>query len=690
QHEKISEAVVIAREQDGTKQLIAYTTGEGELEAEAIRSFAQQRLPGYMVPSAYVRLDAFPLTPNGKLDRKALPAPDEAAYVKRAYEAPQGEVEETLAQLWRELLGVEQVGRQDNFFELGGHSLMAVSLIERMRQAGLHADVRVLFTAPTLAELAGALSENSQQIDVPENLITEHTEAIHPELLPLVALSQASIDRIVAQVPGGVKNIQDIYPLAPSQEGILFHHVLDPEADAYVETGLFAFASRPRLDRFLDAVQRVIDRHDVLRTAVLWEGVEQPVQVVLRKVTLPCEVLAFEPSLGDVAEQLETRYDPRRYRLDIRTAPLMHCYIADDPRNGRWLLRLMSHHIVIDHTTQELFVAEAEAIERGREHELAKPVPFRNFVAQARLGVSEAEHEAFFTKMLGDIDEPSAPFGLLDVQGDGSNISDTHRGIDVALGARIRECVKVLGISAASLMHLAWALVVSRSTGREDAVFGTVLFGRMQGGAQADRVLGMFVNTLPIRVTVDDLGVEAALRRTHEALAQLLGHEHAPLALAQRCSGVDAPAPLFTSLLNYRYSGGGGEAAQTSSEAAENDIRVLGASERTNYPLTVSIDDYGDEFSISAQAISPLDADRICDYLVCAIERVTDALAHSPRSPVGRIDILPAPERHQVLVSWNATDRPYPRDMGVHTLFEAQALAQPEAVAVIDEAQQLS
>ncbi|MBT0964256.1 phosphopantetheine-binding protein, partial [Denitromonas iodatirespirans] len=106
-----------------------------------------------------VRLDAFPLTPNGKLDRKALPAPDEAAYVKRAYEAPQGEVEETLAQLWRELLGVEQVGRQDNFFELGGHSLMAVSLIERMRQAGLETEVQTLFHAATLSELAAETNE---------------------------------------------------------------------------------------------------------------------------------------------------------------------------------------------------------------------------------------------------------------------------------------------------------------------------------------------------------------------------------------------------------------------------------------------------------------------------------------------------------------------------------------------------
>ncbi|MBT0964306.1 condensation domain-containing protein, partial [Denitromonas iodatirespirans] len=153
--------------------------------------------------------------------------------------------------------------------------------------------------------------------------------------------------------------------------------------------------------------------------------------------------------------------------------------------------------------------------------------PFRNFVAQARLGVSEAEHEAFFTEMLGDLDEPSAPFGLMDVQGDGSNVSEAHHMLEPGLSTRIRERARSLGISAASLMHLAWALVVARTTGREDVVFGTVLFGRMQGGAQADRVLGMFINTLPVRLRIDERGVEAALRQTHETLARLLHHEHA-------------------------------------------------------------------------------------------------------------------------------------------------------------------
>jgi len=129
------------------------------------------KLPEYMVPAAYVRLERLPLTPNGKLDRKGLPAPEGDAYSSRGYEAPQGEMETMLAAVWVDVLHVERVGRQDNFFELGGHSLLAVTLIERMRRQGLRVDVRALFAAPTLAELAATVGTNADMVEIPANRI---------------------------------------------------------------------------------------------------------------------------------------------------------------------------------------------------------------------------------------------------------------------------------------------------------------------------------------------------------------------------------------------------------------------------------------------------------------------------------------------------------------------------------------
>src|SRR5262249_23013941 len=241
----------------------------------------------------------------------------------------------------------------------------------------------------------------------------------------------------------------------------------------------------------------------------------------------------------------------------------------------------LSHHLVIDHTTIEIMAQEAQAhltascrpasCRLGEIDRLPEPLPFRNFVAQARLGISQAEHEAFFRAMLGDVDEPTTPFSLLDAQGDGSATEEARIELETVLSRRLRERARVLGVSAASLCHLAWARVLARVSclgspgGRDDVVFGTVLFGRMQGGEGTDRALGLFINTLPIHIQVGDEAVVQSVRQTHELLAGLMRHEHASLALAQRCSGVAAPTPLFSSLFNYRHSP---REAEASAEAA--------------------------------------------------------------------------------------------------------------------------
>ncbi len=183
EHADVREAVVLCRQDaPGDKRLVAYVTAqqsEPALDIEHLRNHLQGTLPDYMVPAAYVQLDALPLTANGKLDRKALPAPDAQSLISRGYEAPQGEVETLLAAIWADVLTVEQVGRHDHFFELGGHSLLAVMLIERMRQVGLSADVRALFSQPTLAALAAAVG-SGREIHVPANGIKADCQRITP------------------------------------------------------------------------------------------------------------------------------------------------------------------------------------------------------------------------------------------------------------------------------------------------------------------------------------------------------------------------------------------------------------------------------------------------------------------------------------------------------------------------------
>ncbi|KGV00694.1 D-alanine--poly(phosphoribitol) ligase, subunit 1 [Burkholderia pseudomallei MSHR4377] len=665
------------------KRLVAYYTGDADVAA--LRAQAAQHLPSYMVPSAYVRLDAWPLTPNGKLDRRALPAPADDAYARAEYEAPRGAKEEALAAIWRELLHVERVSRHDNFFELGGHSLLAIGVIERMRREGLHTDVRSIFNAQTLSDLAARAQTDDRSIQAPPNLIPARATRITPDMLPLVALTQTQIDMLAAQVEGGAANIQDIYPLAPLQEGMVFHHLLHAESDAYMEAYFVGFRTRARLDRFLDALRMIVDRHDILRTGFFWEGLEQPVQIVQRRVRLPIEFVDLDPADGDVLRQLEARHDPRAHRLDIRRPALLSCHAAHDPAAGRWLLCVMAHHLAIDNTSLKLLVAEEQAIEQGGFDALPPAPSFRNFIAQIASGVDRREHEAFFSAMLGDIDSPTHPFGLQDVQGDGREIAEFQQRLSPELSKAIRVCTRRLGVSPASLMHLAWAMVLSRATGRREAVFGTVLFGRMQGG---ERGMGMFINTLPIRIDVDERYVAECLAHTHERVVQLIYHEHAPLALALRCSGLPARQALFSSLLNYRHSE---QAARPPRD--DDDIQYLDGNERTNYPLTVSIDDLGEAFSVTVQARHPASPERIRAFMETALEQLVRALDGTsgvaapgvvmPRIAVCDIDVLPSEERHRLLVEWNDTAADYPQDQCLHRLFEAQAARHPDTIALI-------
>lgn len=190
-------------------------------------------------------------------------------------------------------------------------------------------------------------------------------------------------------------------------------------------------------------------------------------------------------------------------------------------------------------------------------------MPFRAFVPRTRRQADEAAHEAFFSATLADVREPTAPFGRRDTHGNGSGIAEAGVEVNAALGARMRAAARRLGVSAASVCHVAWALVLARASGRGDVVFGTLLLGRMEGGAGADRAMGPFVNTLPVPIRVDGTGAQAGVRHAHALLTELLRHGHASLALAQRCSAVPAPAPLFSSLLNFRHSAGAEHVVRT-------------------------------------------------------------------------------------------------------------------------------
>ncbi|MGY4929474.1 amino acid adenylation domain-containing protein, partial [Streptomyces sp. 900105755] len=670
-------AVTVHEDAVGDRRLIGYVVpaAPGANPSELVgrvRGQVARRLPGHMVPAAIVVLPELPLTPSGKVDRGALPEPDFGP--SRGGRAPAGAVEELICGLFAEVLGLDVVGAEDNFFELGGHSLLAVPLVERLREQGVSVSIRALFESPTPAGLAAGATP--EEVVVPPNLIPDGAETITPEMVPLAGLTAAELNEVTAGVDGGAPNVADVYPLAPLQEGMFFHHVMAREAgerDVYLSPVVLRFESQQRMDQFLDALRQVIGRHDIYRTSVAWQGLREPVQVVWRHAELP--VSQVTPGEGEDAQAaLLAAAGPW---MDLTKAPLMRVLTAAEPESERRLALLQVHHLVLDHTSQEMLLREISQILSGDAAGLDDPLPFRDFVAQARLGVPREEHERFFAELLGDVTEPTAPFGLLDVRGDGSDIERAQLPVADDLAARLRERARAAGVSPATLWHVAWARVLAVLSDRDDVVFGTVLFGRMRAGRGADRVVGPFLNTLPLRADTATLGAAEAVTVMRGRLAELLVHEHAPLVLAQQASGLPAQVPLFTSIFNYRHNprsvaGGSGRRL---------GIETTFSQDRNNYPVTVTIDDRGDTFDITVDAVPPIGSRQVCELVHAAVESLITALEDAPGTPLSGLGVLGGAERRQLLRERNDTAVETP-EAGLAELFEAQAERCPDAVAL--------
>ncbi|EZH74456.1 hypothetical protein ATO12_11855 [Aquimarina atlantica] len=681
--ENIHSCCVLAREDgSGNKRLVGYVVGN--LDKEKVQKELYSRLPEYMVPQLWVELEEMPLTSNGKLNKKILPDPDTSLLSSQEYVAPRNNIEKQLVEIWQELLGIDKVGVYDNFFELGGHSLLIVQLISRLHDQNLQIEVKDIFANPTIEALALRLGTVTSHYEVPANGITVGCKKITPDMVPLLDFSQKELDMVVDHIEGGVANIQDMYPLSPLQEGMYFHHLLSDRdsGDPYVLLTGISFDHPDKRSEFIEAFRYVVTRHDVLRTCIVNEGLPNAVQVVLRDVKLKVSELSFSSS-QNVKEELELMMASGKHWIDLSKAPLLSLETADDPTTDSYYLMMKYHHTVIDHVGLEKIVGEIQVCLSGDKSSLSTPVLYRDFIGHVLYQQSTNDSEVYFRSRFEGITEPTFPFGLSDTLGDGSGIEESRYVLPRDLSNQLRSLSRSLGMTPAVLFHAAWGLVIGRCSSKDYAIFGSLFSGRLQGSLEAGQSLGLFINTLPVILNLSD-NVRDYVAEVKSELESLLPYEQTPLSRIQNWSGVSNDTPLFSALLNYRHS-------SPASDNPDTDLgmRVLGEKERTNYPFELSVDDLGEDFSLTAFVDGDITPLRVIKYMEMALQELIKGLASKDVIEVNSLSILPK-EELQLLNGFNTTEVSYPLDQTVVDLFSAQVSRSPSAVALSYEGLELT
>jgi amino acid adenylation domain-containing protein/FkbH-like protein len=612
------------------------------------------------------------LVKNGSVKRRS-----DAPYIP-----PRTHAEAVVTEIWADVLNQRAVGVRDNFFDLGGDSLLAVHVTARMSSA-LSRDVSLveLYEDPTVESLVAKWQGyEKRSLSVEEGAaVPEGSTEILPEMLRLIQLDRDQIQRIVQTVPGGSENVKDIYPLGPLQEGILFLHMFGGGGkDAYVLSVLFEVSSADALQKLQSGLRYVVSRHDALRTAVLWKQLPAPVQVVYRQVELPVDELVLDRS-RDALKQLRERMQPGMQPIAIDRAPMMRLSVARDPDARRWFALLHLHHLVCDQESLKTLVLELQTYLEGCTEQLSDTLSYKSHVARAMAHALERDAEAFFRQKLGDVVEPTVPFGLTDVHGTRADIREDRVVLAQDLSDPIRQQARRFNVSAATLFHVAFGMLIARTSGCDSAVFGTVLMGRMTATERSDRMVGMFVNTLPLKLSIEAKADELVLH-THRELIALLNYDQASLSLAQRCSGVGGMAPLFSALLNYRH---GGQGLEGESGVDAEWGRVVAVGEWTNYPLTVSIDDMRNTFILTAQTDSSIDPQRITGCLRRAIRSLVTALESDSTVSAARLPILPDEELYRIQEVFNNTGKTFGTERNIQLRFQHQVATSPASTAVI-------
>jgi amino acid adenylation domain-containing protein len=656
----VRDAVVLAREDvPGDARLVAYVVPQDgvDLAAADLRDQLSRELADYMIPSAFVSLDALPLTPHGKLDRHVLPAPDQAAVASRAYEAPVGATEEAIAAIWQELLGRDRVGRHDHFFELGGHSLLAVQVATRVKDAlGVELPLRDVFAQPTLQGLAEALAGAART----------------------TASAIAPVDR------------REVLPLSWAQQRLWFLDQLDEAAGAAYHVPL-ALRLKGRLDRasLQATLNRVVARHESLRTTfVSVDGAPRQV-IAADDGGVPLVEHDLSARAADTREAAldELRQREAHATFDLSNGPLIRGRLVRLGEDEHVLLVTL-HHIVSDAWSIGVLIREVSALYTAFSRGERDPLPplaiqYADYAVWQRGWLQGEALQAQLNFWRGDLSGAPA---LLELPTDRPRpAAQTYAGdrVPVRLPPDLTQGLRALSRRHDTTLFMTllagWSVLLSRLSGQDDVVIGTPVANRQR--AEIEPLIGFFVNTLALRTRLDrDPTVAELLQQVKSTTLEAFAHQDLPFEQVVEALQPErslAYSALFQAKLSLNNTPGGGLSLPGL------ELEQLGTPRHTaHFDLDLSLSDTGETLAGQSAYASDLfdraTVERMRDQWITVLR----GMLADDSQRVSRLPLLSASERETVLTAFNATATDDPQDRLIHALFEEQVRRQPDAPAL--------
>ncbi|MBD1938352.1 non-ribosomal peptide synthetase [Microcoleus sp. FACHB-68] len=683
QHPSVAEAVVIAREDElGDKRLVAYIVADEPLidsqvspiKYSELRSFLKEKLPEYMVPAAFVFLPSIPLTSNGKVDRRALPAPDTSRpELESTFAAPRTPEEKLFAEIWGQVLGLEKVGIHDNYFALGGDSIRSIQVQSLAKKQGFNISLQELFQYQTIAQLV-------------EKIKKEKSEPSQPEKSQYFSLIG---DDDKQRLPDG---IEDAYPLAMLQMGMIFHSEYSQESATYHDIFSFHLKAPLDLQALPAAIQYLTNRHGILRTSLHLTGFSIPMQLVHQNVEIPLRVEDLRHlSNAEQENALNAWFElERNLHFNWNISPLLRFQIhrrTDDT----FQLTLTFHHAILDGWSvasllNELF-GQYFLLLGKKAGSIALPPTstFRDFVALEQAVIASQEQQHYWSEKLNDSSMTVLPrWPAFQQKQKVQQICVQDVSVPPEISEGLKQLAKSADVPLKSVLLAAHLRVLNLLTGQVDILTGLVANGRPEQ-TDGERILGLFLNTLPLRLQLSGGTWIDLVRQVFEAEREVLPFRRYPLAEIQKNQGNQ---PLFETAFNYVNF----HVYQGLQEL--EDVRVLGQKFllETNFPLFAdfSLDPFSSEVELSLE----YDAVEFSHEQIQAITGYyARTLAAMVSEPLGRYErhlLLSEGEQNQLLVEWNNTPTKSIQEQYIHQVFEAQVERAPDAVAVVFEDHQLT